>query len=275
MENGTRNNGTRNREGACRLCLERRPLQESHFLPAAVYRLLNPGDNRHVVIDQEKHYTTSKQTKEHLLCEECEQRFNSLGEKWVMAHGSRGKGGFRLQDVLRKSLPLKDISSGLVFDGATLPNVDMDRLCYFGTSVFWRAAAHKWRGQERIDLGPIYTEQFRRFLLGQDSFPANAVIVIHVSNADDPLAVAFFPTGEKVAGSFYWYSFCIPGLMYWLFVGGRIPDSFRSVCAVRSKGRKLFLTSRVEEFMQQTAINVAAGNAMIRNEILSGHFKDV
>src|SRR5213595_2470047 len=111
---------------------------------------LEPGRNRHVIVN--KNFSTSRQIREHLLCRECEQRFSRNGERWVLENGFRGQGKFRLQSVLQQSTPTDQTRSGPVFAGAELPDVDMDSLCYFGTSIFWRASVHRWHGEDKLGL---------------------------------------------------------------------------------------------------------------------------
>src|SRR6185437_8755874 len=142
------------------------------LLPAAMYKSLDPKTN-HVEVNREKHYSTSRQLAAKLLCQECEQRFSRKGEKWVLSNGFRGQGNFPLQSLLKKSPPLYRTSSGLVFPGVVINGVDMDQLCYFGASVFWRAAAYRWHEEENIDLSAVYAEEFRPFFDGGDHVPVS------------------------------------------------------------------------------------------------------
>jgi hypothetical protein len=173
--------------------------------------------------------------------------------------------------VLKNSTPLGRTQSGLIFSGTEVQDVDIGRLCYFAASVFWRASVHRWGGEEYIDLGPIYTEQFRCFLLNEDDFPGNAVLVIHVSNADKPMEGAFPPTGGKVLGTpYHQYTFFLPGMLFTLVVGGRIPSQLRTICAVRSPKRLLFLSDKVQKVFESTAVEMLATNEMVRREVLDG-----
>lgn len=236
-----------------------------------MYRNLHPGDNRHVVINNEKYFSTSSQVAAHLLCRECEQRFNRNGEKWVSENGFRGQGNFRLQSVLRNSPRLGKTRSSLYFAGVEMPEVNMDQLCYFGASVFWRGSAPRWDGGDSIDLGPVYKEQFRRFLMDEIAFPANAILQLHVSNAYRPMEGAFFPSGGRVSkAGFHKYTFMLPGMLFTLALGGRTPPNLRSLCAVHSEKRLIFLSSKVEDIMKSMAEDMIAENEMVRREILEG-----
>jgi hypothetical protein len=255
----------------CRLCGDKSVLQNSHFLPAAMYRHLNPGDNKHVIINERTYFSTSRQVTARLLCRKCEQRFSSNGEQWVMENGFRGQGRFQLQDVLKASPSLGRTRTGRYFSGSDLPDVDVDRLSYFGASVFWRASIHRWPDQGGIDLGSVYTEQFRRFLLGEDSFPKNAALVIHVSDAEKPMEGAYFPTGGRVTGAAYYrYTFMMPGMLFTLAVGGGLPEQLRQMCAVQSSGRLIFLSSRVQDLLESIAIDMMAENKTVQREVREG-----
>ncbi|MGA2150510.1 MAG: hypothetical protein ABSH49_36790 [Bryobacteraceae bacterium] len=224
-----------------------------------------------MLVNKRKYFRTSRQMWAHLLCRECEQRFSRNGEQWVSENGFRGQGNFRLQSVLKNSTPVGRNQSSQYFGGNALQGVDMDQLCYFAASVFWRAAVHRWGGEEYIDLGPIYAEQFRRFLIGEADFPANAVLVIHVSSADKPMEGAFAPSGGKVLGTpYHQYTFFLPGMLFTLAVGGRIPSGLRAICAVRSPNRLIFLSDKVQKVFESAAVEMLARNEMVRREILEG-----
>jgi hypothetical protein len=236
-----------------------------------MYRYLNPGDNTHVVVTGRTYFTTSRQVTAHLLCSECEQLFNRNGEQWVMENGFRGRGSFKIQTVLKESPPLGHTRSGSYFSGSDLPGIDMDRLTYFGASVFWRASVHRWPDQNGIDLGNAYEEHFRQFLIGKAPFPTNAVLVIHIADAETPMEWACFPTGGRVTGAAYHqYTFMLPGMLFTLAVGGGIPNQIRFMCAVRSSRRLIFLSARVQDLAQSIAIDMMAENEKIRREVLEG-----
>jgi hypothetical protein len=234
-----------------------------------MYKYLNPGDNRQVIVNKRKYFTTSRQITAHLLCRDCEQRFNRNGEQWVLANGFRGQGNFRLQSILKSSSPLGRARSQ-VFAGAELKDVDMDRLCYFGASVFWRAAVHRWQGEERIDLGP-YQEEFRRYLIGTADFPTNAVLVVDVSDAEKPMEGAYCPIGGRaISAAYHQFTFMLPGILFTLLVGQGIPPEQRRLCAVRSDERLIFLCSYVQESLESIAVDMISQNEMVRREVLQG-----
>ena len=255
--------GSRNPEGMCRLCLKVGQLQRSHFLPAAVYRCLDPGNNRHVVLTTSECYTTSRQVTAHLLCRSCEQRLNQNGEQWVLKNGFRGQDNFPLQSTLQRSPIRGRTSSGVYFAGAGLPGVDMDQLCYFGASVFWRASTYRWPGSNHIDLGHIYVEEFRRFLNGEAGFPANAVLVIYICGAGKTTEAAIFPYGGRVRkGTFHEYRLILPGMLFILAVGQRIPAHLKLLCSAHSTERLIFLSSRAQELQTFELRELLADNKM-------------
>jgi hypothetical protein len=234
----------------CGLCLESKPLVSSHLIPAAYYRQLRVSERQNpnpVLVGDSSSTITSGQVKETLLCSACEQLFNTRGERWVIQNGFRGENEFRAQKLLRKSEPLHTLREVTIYPGRRIQGFDLDALIYFATSVYWRAGARRWwlhdhHGQ--LDLGP-YQEWLRLFLLGDGEFPNDAVAWVSVAASVKPENVVVFPYGGSRDG-FHLYEFSVPGLAFHLFLGKRIPDEIRSLCAVRSAEGYTCLSSNVD-----------------------------
>jgi len=165
-------------EGVCKLCLETKPLQESHFIPAALYpKARKPSfatRNRVVALDSK-----DKHIKDYVLCFDCEQRFDRSGESGVLYWVSPKSKTFRLGERLKVALPrdfdLSDPDQSINrFSGEDI-GVDMDKFAYFAISVVWRGAVHDWvmpDGSVRPHhaLGD-FVEPMRLYLLGHAPFP--------------------------------------------------------------------------------------------------------
>src|SRR5207302_7192498 len=139
----------------------------------------------------------SKQVKAFLLCSECEQRLNNNGERWMLRNGYRGHGRFRLRDAMLRLGPLFRTANSLVFSSLRIPEMDLPKLTYFASSVFWRAAVHHWNGSSEIHFGTPYEDEFRQYLLGGSGFPSNASLVVHISSCEKPADVFTLPSGSK------------------------------------------------------------------------------
>jgi|ERR1039458_8056010 uncharacterized protein YlaI len=232
----------------CALCENVRELRQSHFLPAAMFKhMQHPGDRSHAILDRENlginNPFTSKQVKTYLLCDECEGRFSKNGEQWVMANGFHTSGMFPLQAALKAANYLAETDDGWAFSGGSIPGVEMEPLAYFAASVFWRATAHGWGcAAHRLDFGSRYQNMFQQYLLGKAAFPKDAALLIDVSDATSLLEVAAFPFGGKVDGTYYRYEFHIPGLKFTLFLGQRMLEGARRLCAVHTSEQWIFLS---------------------------------
>ena len=135
--------------GTCRLCRKERELKDSHLIPKAYYRLMrmrgakNPNP---VVVSPGVAYQTSRQVMDYLLCDECEGRFNKRGEDWVLWNAWRGENRVLILDALSAAQPAGAGPNGFrAFKGSEIAGLDVQKLIYYGTSVFWRAALHDWR----------------------------------------------------------------------------------------------------------------------------------
>jgi hypothetical protein len=91
----------------CKLCLQTRALQDSHLMPAALYRqgrLDGDANPYTTMVTARGKFQTSKEIKDYILCRECEQRFNRNGERYTMSQVTQ-KGGksFPLFQTLKPS----------------------------------------------------------------------------------------------------------------------------------------------------------------------------
>lgn len=218
----------------CGLCLKPSKLQDSHLLPAALYKLSRDStggtDPNPVVVTRSKAITSSKQVSSPFLCEDCEQRFSDNGERYVLAQCARPNGQCKLRELLQAASPLFDTPKFKVYDVQPLLGNKVEQYLYFAASVFWRASAHSWKmGNDlvgQISLGAKYQEQFRLYLLGQTAFPQNARIVLHVSSEAQPdLMTTVFPCTTRVDGVRR-HKFYIPGLLFILFLGRDVSKQF-------------------------------------------------
>ena len=186
------------------------------------------------------------------MCSQCEARLNENGERWVLRNGYRGEGSFRLQQSLQQALPLMGGRELVVYAAAHIASIQVHQLLHFACSVIWRAAVHDWRWEnhelKRLDLGERYEEELRRFLLGEQPFPSNAVLWVSVSKLSQPeLAKAMvFPYGGREDG-YHLYQFAIPGLRFHMFLGNCIPPLIRRMCTFRSPENLIYFTDRVDE----------------------------
>jgi len=226
--------------GVCKLCLNETDLLESHFIPAGVFAQLredtNPNPNP-ILITPAITLTSSQQPKDYVFCPDCENRFNRLGERWVLANMCRNT-GFLLQESLAKSKPILYDRDFALFAGASIPSINMDALVYFAMSIFWRGAIHECPNvggkTSRLDLAE-YLEPIRLFLLG-GSFPAHMVISISVWPKREVLTVAYTPI-EGQASGFRAFKFMIPGIEFRLFLGEGLPPILYQTCSQSSSQR--------------------------------------
>jgi hypothetical protein len=239
--------------GECRLCKERRPLRQSHFIPKGTYKLLREpgtGNPNPIILSHERAWPSSVQVRDRLFCHPCEQMFDKLGEDWVLRNCYREAGNFPLQEWLRAATPFRSRDGLASIDSRTVAPLDMDKLVYFAVSVFWRSSIHKWRFEGNLltlpHLGDRYLEEFKLYLLGKGAFPRNAVLLVNVSNKDKPARACLFPCGGRLP-LFHHYRFMIPGITFYLFLDARMGDEFRYFCAVNSPHKPIHLQTIVDD----------------------------
>jgi hypothetical protein len=145
-------------EGSCRLCEQYGRLLESHYIPRSIYQLIRLNDTEAaepIIIAGQSAVQTGRQVTSPLLCEACEDQFSKYGESWVLKHCFRAPGNFKLQDSLRGVSPIEGLD---LFAAASISAIDVTKLIYFATSIFWRASAHTW-ASGRTQLKGIRLEE--------------------------------------------------------------------------------------------------------------------
>lgn len=186
-----------------------------------------------VLVTKSQATTKSFQISEYLLCPECEDRLRLGGEEWVLANGYRGTGSFPIRTLLETAKPVALLSQASMIDARSIPAINLAQLAHFAVSVIWRASACPWDTLDQftqINLGP-YQEKLRRFLLGEESFPEQAVLMVNVSTNPTPPLAAVFPYSNRANGVWQ-HRFSMPGMAFWLHLG-TFRDKLPMFCAVR------------------------------------------
>lgn len=236
--------------GICKLCLLEKELRDSHYLPKGLLRYLQEHSLRNpnpIMVTPDSVFQTSHQITDYLLCEDCEQRFNINGERWVIRQMARID-SFPIWEKLHEGTPLAANEDRVCYAGASIPGLRMDQLVYFAMSVFWRGSVHSWKdraGKDHgIDLG-IYEEPTRQFLLG-GPFPEDVALTISIWRTKEDVAVAaYFPTPGD-SSDYTTFLLYIPGIEFLLSLGENIPEPTRLSCSIRTPQKLIYASHSVK-----------------------------
>jgi hypothetical protein len=163
-------------------------------------------------------------------------------------------------DAARKKL----IAAGpSPLEAVAVPGVDRDKLAYFGVSVFWRAAVHRWH-LPSADPGPIqlgpYEAPIRRYLLGETNFPKDVVLLVSVAHSTEEMKNKFVtsPWCFKREGGHHQFKLIVPGITFQMCVGKIMQPGLRNMCTARSPEGFIYMSSRTDD------INVQGNLAMLK-----------
>ncbi len=237
--------------GKCALCLQTRRLEDSHFLPAALYRgLLDHRLKDPNPVHMTKHVsrTTSNQMHNYLLCKDCEHRFNKYGEAYVLKWLAPKKvryGSFPLFERLNVALELRQMPGIKSYSAANV-GIDTAKFAYFALSILWRAAVHRWllpdgNLRDQINLGE-YEEPIRNYLLNAAPFPDNVVVVLTVCTDPESRGTLYPPTLRR-GTAFQAYGFLTLGVHFDISMGKTIPSGWRACCCASSPRPLIFSRS--------------------------------
>lgn len=231
--------------GTCKLCLQRKELCDSHFLPKGIYRHFRKqqsGDP--IVMTPKLIVSTSKQVHDYVLCAECEERF-SVRERYILPFMA-GENGFPMIEKLRNK-PFAPAGSYLRFSGPII-GVDTEKLAYFAVSMIWRGAVHSWATIDRQRTGDLVVpnvEALRYYLLDEAPLPDDTYIFVLIC-ADRLSQVQvqgpFLVGGPENDNRF---EMLMSGILLQVGVG-RSPAERDLICAVHTNDRAVFYGDHYE-----------------------------
>ena len=219
----------------CALCLNPRPLLNSHFIPRSLYKLCKKEFHE---INNPIHFigntaiSTSNQSSKPFLCKDCEDRFSKYGETYVINNCLRSPSRFKLRELLENSIIFTQFDNTKVFLGKQILGENLEYYKYFVASIVWRGSATKWpfmdsTARQNI-LGEKYQEEFRRYLLGEVDFPKNAFLSLFISEDKDLYPMIVLPNSDRKEG-IHLHHFYIPGIEIKLFIGNKHPCEFEQI----------------------------------------------
>ena len=249
--------------GNCRLCLESNiELRDSHLLAAAFYKHMTYSGG-HIQVTPKKEHTSNKQVSDYLLCNDCENKFNTNGENWVSMNYCKKIGSFPIQKALFEATPICEQTNGKYYNGDLVKGIDLNKLAYFAISVFWRAGAHQWNFHDHTNklVFGKYEEYLRLYLLGEAKFPNEAALQIFISPSEIPKLWISSPA-KSFKTSFSGFGFCLNGIVFALSLGNRIKNEIRKDCAINS--RILVLTDLADQLAMQEIKKLADKRSQFR-----------
>jgi hypothetical protein len=201
--------------GICASCLHTKPLQKSHLLGKALYRMCSKSGGSPIVMTPEIVMATDKQVWSHLLCRDCEQMLSTKGEDYAMRLVENGE-DFPLLNRLKVAMPIRAETDCVVFSGSAI-GIDTDKLGYYALSVVWRAAVENWKslkGQTTtVDLG-TFEEPVRKYLMGETGFPAGVAVMAVVCADLGSQQTMYFPKDSRNSNLRPTYGFLVRGLLF-------------------------------------------------------------
>lgn len=250
------------RYGQCRLCFaEDRELQQSHLIPAGVFRALRSEGEDVTSITAKKIVQTSRQFQKHLLCRDCEDRLNKGGEAYVLKHMARQVPGseFPLYDLLDDEMICDADEDCRVYDTSGVPPIDAAKLTHFALGMVWKTSVTGWIGVDgftrRLYLG-AYEDPIRRYLLGDAPFPKHCFVHVYVwPDKSSVVYGTYLPRQHPVPHS-HVYSYYLPGVTFVVHVGKGVKQEQRELCCY-SNDRKPIAAS----------IYIAQQNASLLNQL--------
>lgn len=221
--------------GTCKLCLQVRELRDSHYIPASLYRRIRKiAGTDPVVMTPNLVVATSRQIRDYVFCNDCEQRLNVGGEKYIYSISAEGK-NFPMRDMLVHSKPFP-LGPYLVYSARRL-DVDIQKLAYFAVSMVWRGAVHPWKTIDKQISQPAvssHMEEMRRFLMGEIplSPDINILVIVCIDKISQIHVLSPFLVGGLNTDTLF--EMLIFGIS--LRVGINHPDiTLNQLCSVHSR----------------------------------------
>jgi hypothetical protein len=244
--------------GDCKLCLSKGvELCDSHFLPRSLYDLMRTDDHIPVHISEESMYSSTKQVKDYVFCGGCEQCYGKA-EAWIKPMLPEIGGPFPLRERLMKQAPIDKTADWELYQTASNPEINVDKLTHFGIGVFYKGAVHPWNSgslEPYLKLEPEEREALRRYLLGLADLPKNMALCVTVDSLPVVWQGMIQPYRAEPQGGSKRYVFYIPGIFFQLLIGDGVQDAVPNFSA---DPRHLILVEDVSRPMRNRAREITA-----------------
>ncbi len=192
---------------SCALCLQNKPLRDSHIIPEFVYESVYDDKHRfHTMAVGQYSDREQKGLREPLLCQTCETKL-SVWEGYA-------------RSVMVGEARLRYEQDGEL---TWLGDLDYARFKLFLMSVLWRAGVAKGPFWEQVNLGPH--EKTLREMLWEDRPGAPdqyGCLVWRIQLKNDPATLILQPTTTRV-GTRRGYRFTFAGC-FWAYTVASHPD---------------------------------------------------
>jgi hypothetical protein len=155
----------------------------------------------------------------------------------------RGPFHFKFKEVLEKHGPSEQLDHISVFWARNMVELDLDKVIYFASSVFWRDGARTWRRNRKaihIDLGK-YLEPLRLFLLEEAPFPQHMLLQMWVTcwsvgAEESRLSAICHPPDSGRSDGQRCHKFGMLGFSFRLMVGNNIPMEWYDIATTGPRG---------------------------------------
>jgi len=241
------------RSGICRMCLKQKELAHSHFMPRALYDYCRSADSEPIKFNSEVALVTSYQTKDYILCSECETVLNDGGEKWTVGKLlTADRQHFPLYEIVSKEKPEYDEPDMKIYQGSSIPGLEVEKIVHFTAGILWKASAHSWNKgsiQPKIELGP-YSDQLRRYLRGESGFPKNVTLWLAIVPPSKAM-IAFIEPHERISEGGWKTYFCyMPGVLLSWNIGKQVSEELRQGCFAGNGGHPFIISDNLHESLE-------------------------
>src|SRR5207245_1882393 len=136
-------------------------------------------------------------------------------------------GNFPFLEMLETIKPTAEHPNWKTYSAIDTPTIERDKISHFAISVYWRASVHTWEYEDgskiRIELGPKYNEQIRRYLLGETAVPRNLSLQV-IACSDLVNRMTFFAPEENQKHKDRTFIFLARGFLFFFRVSNTLTE---------------------------------------------------
>jgi hypothetical protein len=223
----------------CKLCLEEKPLCESHIIPEFWFQSLYTN-NKFIQPKLDKKLGVEiyqKGIKERMLCAACEGFLNTTYEQPI-------------HKFWKEYINITDLQ-GSNNSHFFLQNLDYTKFKLYHLSILWRAHHSENQMYEKVDLGGKHEEILREMILTQNPGEETDYPIfgsVHFRRATEEVmdAVMIKPLKVKTGDGHYAYNFLFSGIVWWIGVSSHMQLE-TNTDSLTSDGRMILHKSYLED----------------------------